>query len=179
MSSKQLIKAAGIIALVSFLGGTIIFGWLYFSMNSEALFFGYIYVAFTVVLNLGLLVVMLVRSLGDEENKSKLQKRGLLILVNIPIMFIYLGLTVMLLNRLRITITNSTPKEITQVKLHGCEDLSVENIKPGDSKNVWVYIPGDCSVEIEYNINGQVKTDMVAGYVTQSMGTVISYDIKP
>ncbi|HYG53222.1 MAG TPA: hypothetical protein VD905_20120 [Flavobacteriales bacterium] len=179
MTSRRLIKTAKIITLFSFFGGTIIFFWFYFTMNYNALFLGYMYIAFTVILNLGLLVVMLVRSLSDEESRSKLRSAGALMFVNIPVMFIYVGLTVMLLNRLRITLVNKTTHEIANIKLFGCEEHKIGNIPAGESKGVWVYIPTDCQVEMEYLLNGRKTNATVVEYASAGHGELITYEIRP
>lgn len=179
MTSKQLIKAARILTLVSFFGGTAIFIWFWFTMNPNALFLGYFYIALTVIGNLGLLVVMLVRSLHDDQSRFKLLSSGALMFLNIPIMFIYIGLADMVLNRLRVTLVNTTSRELKEIRLHGCEELEVTNLTPGESRNIWIYIPHDCRVEMEYQINGKKKNEEIIGYTTPNMGAILTYEIKP
>jgi hypothetical protein len=178
MTSKQLIKAAKLLTLVSFLGGTLIFIWFWFTMSSNALFLGYGYIALTVIGNIGLLVVMLVRSLHDDENRSRLLSAGARMFLNIPLMFVYIGLANMLLNRVRVTFVNTTPNELTEIRLHGCEELELSNIASGDSKNVWIYIPHDCSVEMEYKINGKKKEVPIWGYASPDLEQILTYEIK-
>jgi len=50
-------------------------------------------------------------------------------------------------------------------------------LQPGDNKTVWVGITGDCTIDIEYKLDGQTRTETVAGYVTGGMGQKMNYNI--
>ena len=48
---------------------------------------------------------------------------------------------------MRITFTNSTQNKLTDIKIVGCETEYISELKPNESKTVWVEITGDCSIK--------------------------------
>ena len=90
-------------------------------------------------------------------------------LLNIPVMFFYCWVTIILLNTMRITFANSTQTTLTNINVVGGGG-HIDKLESGESETVWVDIIGDCSIDIDYLYNGQRKEESVAGYVTSSMG---------
>ena len=78
---------------------------------------------------------------------------------------------------MRITFINSTDNLLTDINIVGCEDEHISELKPNESKTVWVGITGDCSISLEYLENGKLKKETVAGYVTSGMGQKIKHEI--
>jgi hypothetical protein len=114
------------------------------------------------------------------KRKIKLRE-GLLsisvMLINIPISFGYVFVVSVLLNYARITIENTTGKEITSVKITGCENKELSKLGNGESQTLWINIPGDCQLNIEYEVNGQIRNEIIAGYLTNSGGIIATYKI--
>jgi hypothetical protein len=98
-------------------------------------------------------------------------------LLNIPIMILYCWFAIILLNTLRITFTNCTQTDLTEINIVGCETEHLDKLEIGESKTVWVGITGDCTININYLENGQRKEENVAGYVTSSMGQKMNFKI--
>jgi hypothetical protein len=160
-------------AKVSFIIGTVIFGFYFLTSNSGLLFFGFAYIVLAVLFNLGVLFFLFIRS--NKENK--LLKTCAFMLLNIPVTLLYCWGSIILLNTMRVTLVNSTSDELTDIKITGCETNYIDKLQLGESKTIWVKITGDCSINIDYLANGQRKEENVAGYVTNDMGQKITYRI--
>lgn len=177
MTTQQHIKLGRQTALISFLLGTVIFG-LYFQTSSfKLLFVGYGFIALTGLINIGILTSILLRAYKDKDNRKKLLITCGLMLLNIPVMFIYSWIAIVLLNTMRITVTNSTDTTLTNINIVGCGGGHIDKLEIGESETVWVDITGDCAISIDYFSNGQRKEESVAGYVTNNNGQKMKYNI--
>ena len=177
MTTKKYINLGKITALVSFLIGTIIFGLYYFTSDSELLFVGYSFIALVGIINLIILVLILSQSKKDIDNRKKLLRTSRIMLANIPVMILYIWIALNLLGNMRITFTNATENILTDINIVGCETEHIAELKPNESKTIWVGITGDCSISLEYSENGKIKTETVAGYVTSGMGQKMKHKI--
>ncbi|SFU17424.1 hypothetical protein SAMN04489724_4647 [Algoriphagus locisalis] len=177
MTTDRHIKLGRTIALISFLAGTIIFGLYYLTSAFELLFVGYGFIALIGLINIGVLIAILVRAGADRENRSRLLKTCGLMTLNIPVMKAYCWVAIILLGTMRITFTNETGTKLTDINIIGCGGGHIEKLEVGESETVWVSITGDCSIDIDYLSNGQRKEEMVAGYVTSSMGQKLNHKI--
>ena len=79
---------------------------------------------------------------------------------------------------MRITFINETSSVLTDIKISGCDELHIENLKPNEKKLVWVGISGDCSVMIEFIKDGKREKENVVGYTTNGAGDKITYKIE-
>jgi hypothetical protein len=178
MPSDKYLKNVKWVALLSFLLGTTIFIFYYLTSAGGLLFAGYAFILIAGLVNLVILIDILLKGRkGEKQRKSKIYKTCGLMLFNIPVVLLYCRITVLLLGIMRVTLTNSTQAELTNIAISGCELKFITSLKPGQSKEVWVGINGDCSIMITYLSNGQQKNEMVAGYVTGGMGEKIKYNI--
>ncbi|WP_158727981.1 MULTISPECIES: hypothetical protein [unclassified Flavobacterium] len=78
---------------------------------------------------------------------------------------------------MRINFTNTTQTTLTKINIVGCGGGKIDKLEVGESKTVWVEIPRDCSISIEYLSNGQRKKENVSGYATSSMGQKMKHAI--
>jgi hypothetical protein len=178
MPSDKYLKNAKWVALLSFLLGTAIFIFYYLTAAGWLLFAGYAFIILAGLVNLVILIDILLKGTkGKGQGKSKMYKTCALMLVNIPVVLFYCRVTVLLLSTMRVTLTNSTRTELTNIALSGCESKFITSLKPGQSKEVWVGINGDCSITVTYLSNGQQKKVIIAGYVTGGMGEKLHYYI--
>jgi len=177
MTTERHIKLGRRTALISFLLGTAIFGLYFLTSSFGLLFLGYGFIALTGLINIGILISILVKATKDKDNRTKLFKTCGLMLLNIPVMLFYCWIVIILLNTMRINFTNATQKTLTNINIIGCGGGHIDKLESGESKTVWVDIIGDCSIGIEYLSNGQNKEESVAGYVTNSMGQKMKYNI--
>jgi hypothetical protein len=97
--------------------------------------------------------------------------------INIPIAAFYFYLVVVLINIARITFENTTGHDLSSIKISGCGDKEIRFLQAGKSKTVWIHIPSDCSLEISYEIDGQIKREIIAAYLTNSNGVIATYKI--
>jgi heme/copper-type cytochrome/quinol oxidase subunit 2 len=177
MTTNRHIKLGRTTALISFLAGTIIFGLYYLTSAFELLFVGYGFIALIGLINIGVLIAILIKARKDNENRSRLLKTCGLMILNIPVMIAYCWVAIILLGTMRITFTNGTETELTDINIIGCGGGHIDKLKVGESETVWVSITGDCSIFIDYVSDGQTKKETVAGYVTSSMGQKLNHKI--
>lgn len=177
MNTEKNIKIGRQAALSSFLFGTLIFGLYFLTSSFMMLIVGYGFIAFVGLINIGVLISILLTITKDKYNIKRLLGTCGLMLLNIPIMILYCWLAIILLNTLRITFTNCTQTNLTEINIVGCETEHLDKLEIGESKTVWVGITGDCTININYLENGQRKEENLAGYVTSSMGQKMDFKI--
>jgi len=177
MTAERHIKFGRLTALISFLFGTVIFGLYYLTSDSTILFVGYGFIVLAGFFNIGVLTAILIKAGNDKENRNKLFKTSRLMLINIPVMLVYGWFVVVLLGTMRITFTNDLETEITDINIVGCGGGHIDKLEVGESKTIWVSITGDCSILIYYLSDGQRKEEVVASYVTSSMGQKVNHKI--
>ena len=177
MASEKSVTIGKRSAIISFFIGTTIFVIYFISSEAAMLLIGYAFIAIAGLINLIILIDILIKSNKDKENRNKIYKTCGLMLLNIPIMLFYCRVTMILMGIMRITFTNASPWELKNIKLTGCESKFVEKLLPDQSKMVWVNITGDCSINVDYLLNGQIIKENVAGYVTGGMGKKMQYII--
>ncbi|MBJ7882651.1 hypothetical protein [Gelidibacter salicanalis] len=177
MKSENYITLGKVTALISFIIGAIIFGGYFLTSNSDSLFIGYGFIVLAGITNLIILIAIIAKSNSDSTNRKKLLKTGGLMLINLPIMLTFIWISLIVIGNMRITFTNATGSNLTDIKIVGCETKYISELKPKESQTVWVGITGDCSITLEYLENGMTKTETVAGYVTNGMGQKIKHNI--
>ncbi len=176
MTDAQSIKLGRYTALLSFTIGTSILFFFYMTSADMYLFIGYIYAIFAGIVNL-IVLLFLIQRKKDSVNRKQYSITYLLVLLNIPVLALYCFLGIFLLNVMRITFGNATDSTLYDIHITGCENHSINQLKPGESKCIWVGIHGDCSIDIDYLHNDERKAVNVAGYVTNSMGQSIEFNI--
>lgn len=177
MKSKKYITLGKVTALISFLIGATIFVIYFLTSDSNLLFIGYGFIVLAGIVNMIILIAILAKSKSETTNRKKLFKTCGLMLINIPIMFLFIWLSMILIGNMRITFTNGTNNKLTDIKIVGCETEHIAELEPNESKTVWVGITGDCSIALEYLENGKLKKETVAGYVTNGMGQKMKHKI--
>jgi len=115
MTTQQHLKIGRLTALISFLLGTGIFGLYFLTSSSDLLFLGYGFIVLTGLINLGILVAILFRANKDRENRKRLLKTSGLMFINIPVMLVYCWVAIILLGTMRITFTNDTGTQLTDI----------------------------------------------------------------
>lgn len=177
MTTQQHIIIGRLTALISFLLGTLIFGLYFRTSSSSLLFLGYGFIVLIGLINLGVLYAVLARANRDKENRKRLMRTSALMLFNIPILLVYCWISIVLIGTMRITFTNNTGTQLTDINIVGCDGGHMDKLEIGESKTVWVAVTGDCTIHLDYLSNGQRKGETVAGYVTSSMGKKVNHII--
>ena len=152
-------------AVISFVIGALIFGIYLLTSNSNLLFIGYGFIVLAGIANLIILIAILAKSNSDSTNRKRLLKTSGLMLINLPIMFFFIWISLILIGNMRITLTNGTNNKLTDIKIVGCETQHIAELEPNESKTVWVEITGDCSITLEYLENGEIKKEMVEEFI--------------
>jgi hypothetical protein len=177
MTTEKQISLGKKTALISFIVGTIIFGLYFLTSNWQLLFVGYGFIIIAGIFNIIILILTLSKANSDSENRTKLLKTSGIIILNIPVLFIYVWFAILILGNMRITFTNATEHKLTEINILGCETEHITELEPNQSKTVWVGITGDCSINVDYKENGEKKNEIVAGYVTGGMGQKMNHKI--
>ncbi|WP_435132470.1 hypothetical protein [Formosa sp. A9] len=178
MKANNYISTGKLTTLITFLIGAFIFGMYFLTSNNTLLFVGYAYILLAAIVNVILLFAIVFKSKSDVINRKRLLSTGGLMLVNIPVMFLFIWIAMLLMNTIRINITNTTQNNLTGIKIQGCKTEELSDLKPNESKTFWIKIPGDCSITLEYLENGTLKKEAVAGYVSNGMGHKIKHNIN-
>ncbi len=169
---------AGIgLAVSSFSGGTLLLLIFYFSSKMDIAFVGYLFLIVAGTVNLCMLIVLMIKAIKDSNNRRNYLKTSGLMVLNIPVVIIYLFAFIFLTNTMRICFINETGKPITDIRIMGCATKFINKLDINESKTCWIDIPGDCSITIEYKLDGKMKREEVFNYVTNSMGQRVTYRI--
>ena len=117
MTTEQHIKLGRQTALVSFLLGTIIFGLYFLTSSFDIVLLGLGFIVFAGLINSGILILIVLKANKDKNNELQLLKTYGLMFLNIPIMFFYCWIVVVLLGTMRITFTNATQTTLTDINI--------------------------------------------------------------
>jgi hypothetical protein len=175
MTKKKSIQLGLTSTITSFIIGSIIFGVYYLTLYAELLFVGYGFILLAIIVN-SIFFTSLVSKAIKEKDK-KIFGVSILILINIPIMFFYCWFANKLVNTAIIKFTNCTEYDLREINITGCEEKYIQQIVKGDSKTIWVKIPNDRSIQINYINNGIKKNEIVEGYLSGMMGKRSNYCI--
>jgi len=136
MKSEKYINLGKGTAIISFLIGALIFGIYFLTSNSDLLFIGYGFIVLAGITNLIILIAILAKSNSDSTNRKKLLKTSGLMLINLPIMSLFIWFSLILIGNMRITFTNSTQNKLTDIKIVGCVTEHILKLKPDESKTI-------------------------------------------
>ncbi len=177
MEIKKLIKTARTIAILSLLIGTAIFVIYYLTSADLILFLGYVFVVVVAVINSVFLILIFIKYSKQEHYKTSLIITAGIILLNIPVLIFYSWITLLLMNTMRIKFINSTEQTITELKITGCQNKKIKELEVGASETIWISVRKDCSIKINYLLNGKTKNETVLNYATTTTGQKIKYKI--
>ncbi|PIY09245.1 MAG: hypothetical protein COZ18_08325 [Flexibacter sp. CG_4_10_14_3_um_filter_32_15] len=177
MKTEQLIKIGRTLAMLSFLIGTAIFVMNYLISADSFLLIGYIFIVLAVVINSIFLILIFIKLSKEKQYKTQLIISAGMILLNIPVLLLYSWITSLLLNTMRIRFVNSTKETITELKITGCQNKKIKKLEAEKSETVWISIKGDCTITIEYLLNGEPKKENVLEYATTNTGHKMKYKI--
>lgn len=175
MTKKKAIQLGLTSTIVSFVIGSIIFGLYYLTLFAEILFIGYGFILLATAVNIFLFTILVLKAFKEKD--KKIFSVCTIILINIPIMFFYCWFASKLLNTVIIEFTNCTKNDISEINIKGCEEKYIQQLRQGDSKTVWVSIPNDCSIQIDYVNNGIKKNETIESYLCSMMGKRSKYYI--
>ena len=171
------LKLAIKLAIVLFSIGTCIFILFYFTGFTKVAAGGYAFLVTSIVISWAFIAIVLINFIRKKMAMTEALKILGVILANISVAILYTYLVVLLLGYARITFINTTGQDLSVVRIYGCDEKEITELKQGDSQTVWIKIPGDCEVTVEYEAEGKRKLETVAGYLTNSGGVKAVYEI--
>jgi len=153
-------------ALTSLIIGTLLLLFFYFTNSNEIAGFGIYFIIVAGIINLIIIALLLAEILTDKENRKKNLKTSIIMLLNIPVLVLYFYFVMFLLSIMRVTFINDTGKIITDLKIIGGEPKTIEKLEKGESQTEWITIKSDNDLILEYEIDGELKTEMIYSYMT-------------
>ena len=177
MAANTIFYNARLVSLISFLLGTGIFIFYYFTDATSVIFFGIGFIIIAGFTNLVYLILVVTQIKKTKEKRRSYFLTCLIIFLNFPIMILYCWFTLSLMNIMRITLVNETASIINDIKILGCEEKHINKLEPNESKLVWVTISGDCLINIEFNKNGKLEGENILGYITSNAGYRMTHRI--
>jgi hypothetical protein len=167
-------KFTVITALVFFLIETSLFGFYYITLSTNIIFISYFIgiIIFIVSIIIGLIII-----LSKNSINIKLKSCSIIVL-NILIVISYSYFVIVLTNYAMITLINSTSYKITDIQILGCEEKSLNDLNKGDRGTIWIKIPEDCSIDINYIVDGTEKRENIIEYISPGMGEKIEFSIE-
>jgi hypothetical protein len=174
---NRLISAATTIAVVTFIGGTLIL-FLYFLTSAFGVsFLGLAFGTVAMLVNAGVVVWIVIRAIRDKQNRTPLLTSVGYMMLNLPVGALYIWLAFMLSNTMRITFVNEHHVEIKNITVVGCEEKKIKRMRPGQEILTWIKIPNDCEISVSYDLDGTRRTELVYVYVTRNNGQILTYEI--
>jgi hypothetical protein len=178
METDELIKRSLKVSLASFLFGT---GLLVLFFFTNPAFFALTSIPIILILGVGnfiLLVRLGLKGLKDKENRKRALLTGGIISLNIPIVILYAYLVFVLFDTVVVRFKNDTDKILTNITVTGCDQRTIQDLRPGQTEIEWIPITRDCienRIIISYDIDGVVQQEIVDGYVVE--GSRINHKI--
>lgn len=178
MTTEKNIKLGKWTAIVSFVVATVLMGLFYVTNSFTLAVFSYFFaLGAGILVNFFCLIALLIRAYQESSQRIKIVKTIGLMLCNIPVTILYIYFATVLFGTMRMTFINETGKPLTEVKIIGCEPKTIDKLDPYESKKIWVEITGDCSMKIEYVIDGEKRSEIIYSYITNNGGQLATYRI--
>jgi hypothetical protein len=149
----------------------------YLTMQDLWMIAGVLLFCLVAVANLVILLFLFPAKGNSRPEIWRLLRTTGLMLLNVPVAIFCFWAGSQLLNTVRITLTNPHSTTITDLVISGCKMHTIATLPPGGKQIVWVSIPGDCSIHLQYQHGGQVHQETVMGYCTGNMGMKIGHEL--
>lgn len=159
--------------------GTTVFVWWFFANFSALEIAGLLLIFIGVSLSTTLIVLNIVIAVRQPSHKRKALTNTLLLLINLPLAIFYLWAALYVMNTERVLLVNKTGQQIEELRLGGCEEITVGTLQADESRRVWIKLNKECSIELSYRLNGKVHKEVINGYALPLMGQRYDYDIAP
>jgi len=136
MKTDFLIIVTKLIAFLSIIFATFIILVFLLSSSIELGIFGILFTLIAGIVNFVNLILLTYQYFKVQENKKSILKNIGLILINIPIALTYFWIAILWINTLRITFINETSEDLQNIKITGCENRIIEELKNGESETL-------------------------------------------
>lgn len=67
---------------------------------------------------------------------------------------------------------------MTDIQILGCQEKFIDKLKKEDKRTIWIKIPEDCSIDINYIFEGTKKRENIIEYISPGMGEKIEFSIE-
>ena len=111
----------------------------------------------------------------NKEKRISIVKTCLYMLSNIPVAFLYFWIAMMLFDTARITFKNMTSTILNNIKIWGCSEDYISELEVGQTQTVWIKIPNECGIRIDYKYQKENVREYVVDYI--SRGKIINFEI--
>jgi hypothetical protein len=165
------------LALAFFIVGTLLLIAFYFTLSAKIALLAYYFTLIAIFFSWFYAAILLFNYLRRKLSLLNLLQTIGVMAINIPLGILYSGIMVTLLTYARITFVNATGNDIALVKILGCEQKEIRDLKKGETETCWIKIVTDCPITIEYNIQSTQKKETVAEHLMPTSGTISRYSI--
>lgn len=165
------------LALGFFCLGTALLVVFYFTFSPELIMLGYQFTATAVLINWLYIGILLFRQMTGKISAINVIKTIGVLFLNIPVALLYVYVVMTMMSYARITFENATGADINTILIEECEQHTIDGLAKDEATTVWIKIPGDCQVNIEYEVNGKKQRETVASYLTALGGLKATYAI--
>ena len=144
MKTDELIKRSLKVSLASFLFGTGLLV-LFFFTNSD--FFALTSLPIILILGVANLILMVrlgLKGLKEKENRRRVLLTGGIISLNIPVVFLYTYFVMVLFDTVTVRFKNDTDKTLTNILVTGCDERTIQDLRPGQTEIEWIPITKIC-----------------------------------
>ena len=177
MRPQKLIRIGIIAALLSILISSLLFFGYYFTSFNFIVYLEYVFIFVAGAISFIILLRILNHVTKHKRNRRSLIITSIVIVLSGVVALVYFRYMTNLLDTMRIKLVNESNYELSNIKITGCQKKQLANIPPKKDQTVWIKITRDCSINISYNENGQLKNEVVSDYVTTSMGQQLTFKI--
>lgn len=177
MRPQKLIRIGIIAALLSILISSLLFFGYYYTSFNFIVYLEYIFIFISGAVSFIILLRIINHISKHKRSRRPLILTSVVIILSGLIALIYFRYLTNLLDTMRIKFVNESNYALTNIKITGCQKKQVDNIAPKSHETVWIKITRDCSINLSYNENGQLKNEVVSDYVTTSMGQQLTFKI--
>lgn len=177
MRPQKLIKIGIIAALLTILISSLLYFGYYFTSYNFIVYLEYIFIFLAGATSFIILLRILNHIAKHKRNRRSLIITSIIIVLSGVIALVYFRYMTSLLDTMRIKFVNESNYELSNIKITGCQKKQIPNIAPKGNETVWIKITRDCSINLSYSENGQIKNQVVSDYVTTSMGQQITFNI--
>lgn len=170
MQTRALISRSLLVSLCSFLFGTSLLLWFFFSDNAlETALFSVAALLAVGAGNLYCLLQLLWRGRQQPAARKQLLRTAALMCLNIPLAMAYGKLVGVLLDTLVVRLVNDTNRPLSQLTVLGCgKPRPLPNLQPGQATLLWLPITPACferTVSVRYRVGGATRQTIIEAYV--------------
>jgi hypothetical protein len=166
------------LAVAFFIAGTILLGLFYFEPSLKNAMLAYQFTVGAIIVNWLFALFLLFAFLRKKLTLKQLLTSLGAMAVNIPIGIFYSSIMVWLLSYARITIENSTPDVLENIRFTGCDAKQIEDLTAGEGETIWIKIKNGCDVVVEYERLQSTHRELIVDSLSAGKGFKMTYFLK-